>query len=319
MRYSHADARLVRRGAFTLIELLVSIAIIGVLVALLLPAVQMARESARRTACSNNLKQIGLALHHFEGTNGAFPPGIVEGPFPQFRIPANARHMVWPFLLPHLEQQPLYDMYHFEVDWMKLANRPAINTQLRVLQCPSAEPDRVVVELEQEFQTAAATDYAPLRGVHSTLVQLGLVDQVGNYDGVLGFNYMARHADILDGASQTILISEDAGRNVRWEARRTFPEVRSFGGPWAGAGSNPSLGGGNPIYLQGSKLEGGRFIRPGSCAINCTNQYEVYSFHAGGANAAFADGSVHFLPATIDIRNFARLVTRAGGEAVTTP
>src|SRR5262249_16544742 len=151
----------------------------------------------------------------------------------------------------------------------------------------------------------ACTDYLPLQGVSPILADLGLVDRVGNYQGILAPNFMARHSDIVDGTSNTLLISEDAGRPRQWRVGRPGPDQTVTGGPWTGGGVQ---------ITQGSTPNGA--TKPGPCAINCTNDGEVYSFHSGGANAVFADGSVHFLRTGMDIRVFARLVTRAGGEVV---
>jgi prepilin-type processing-associated H-X9-DG protein len=116
---------------------------------------------------------------------------------------------------------------------------------------------------------------------------------------------MTRLSEITDGTSNTILLTESAGRPRWWQAGKAGPDQTITGGPWAA---------GHPgITLQGSELDGSK--RLGRCAINCTNDHEVYSFH-DGANAVFADGSVHFLKATIDIRVLAALITRAGGEVV---
>ena len=108
-----------------------------------------------------------------------------------------------------------------------------------------------------------------------------------------------------DGASNTILMAECAGRPTLWQAGKVVPDKWLSGGPWASRGL---------MWGRGSTQDGTEFF--GRCAINCTNNREVYSFHSGGANAVFADGHVHFLRADIDIRVFARLVTRAGGEVV---
>ena len=134
------------------------------------------------------------------------------------------------------------------------------------------------------------------------------MDRVANYDGVLTDNHLTRLAEITDGASQTILVTEHAGRPTLWRAGRPVPGIYAISAAWVA---------GTITYGQGSSYDGA--TKPGPCAINCTNDREVYSFHPGGANAVFADGSVHFLQADLDIRTFARLVTRAGGEVVTFP
>jgi prepilin-type processing-associated H-X9-DG protein len=111
---------------------------------------------------------------------------------------------------------------------------------------------------------------------------------------------------ISDGTSNTILVTEDAGRPRAWVAGQAGDDQVLLGCGWSGYN--------NPLSIQGSTSDGQ--AHPGTCAINCTNDGEVYSFHPGGANAVFADGSVHFLQAGIDIRILAALVTRAGGEAI---
>jgi len=115
----------------------------------------------------------------------------------------------------------------------------------------------------------------------------------------------ARFRDIRDGASNTTLVAEDAGRPTRWIMGHPF-DIYTSGGPWASA---PCA-----IFPQGFNSQNSQ--QPGPCAINCTNLKEVYSFHPGGANVLFADGSVHFLHAGIDIRILAALITRAGGEVI---
>ena len=132
-----------RRG-FTLIELLVVIAIIGVLVALLLPAVQAAREAARRMACANNLKQLGLAAHNYHDTLGTFPPGAVGpvGPaFPHFL--QLKHHGLATFLLPYVEMQPLASQYRWDNSWFDPLNQPVVNRRLTIWQCPSARANRI--------------------------------------------------------------------------------------------------------------------------------------------------------------------------------
>jgi prepilin-type N-terminal cleavage/methylation domain-containing protein/prepilin-type processing-associated H-X9-DG protein len=315
----HTDSSRRRRTAFTLVELLVVITIIGVLVALLLPAVQAARESARRTHCINNLKQIGLAAHQHHDTYGVFPPGWVKAPatVPQGKI-IKGGHGFFPFLLPYLEEEALAKIYRWDKRSQGPENQPVASTQLAVLQCPSAEPDRWVTAVEDSLNYSyggkgACSDYAGVRDIDPSLVDLGLVDPTAHYEGVLTANELTSHfltriKDITDGASKTLLVTECAGRPEMWRAGRSIPEIFAPGGPWVG---------GVLILFQGSTTDGA--TKPGPCAINCTNNREPYSFHPLGANAVFADGSTHFLRADMDIRIFARLVTRAGDEVVEIP
>jgi prepilin-type processing-associated H-X9-DG protein len=284
----------------------VVIAIIAVLIGLLLPAIQKVREAANRAACTNNLKQIGLALHSFHDSHGYFPPAGVWGPFPQLGIPKGIRHGWVAFLLPHLEQTALHNQYRWDLPISDPLNLQTATVPLKVLQCPSADTGRRRYFPPHEFGLACM-DYAATKGVDPVLAERGWIAQVGNYDGVMFINSLTRIADITDGASSTIIIAEDADRPKIWQAGRLLPgELPSCGG-WLQYG-------GCDLTIQGSTANG--VSKPGRCAINCTNDQEVYSLHPGGANAVFAGGSVHFLKASIDIRVLAGLITRAGGEVV---
>src|SRR5262245_45994111 len=189
MSRSNTNSRCHRRRALTLIELLVVIAIIGVFIALLLPAVQMAREAARRMACSNKLKQLSLACHQHHDTYGVVPPGRVDAPFtvPQGQIQGG--HGFGPFLLPYLEQEALARIYRWDRRCQGPENQPVAIIQLKVLQCPSAERDRWVTAVEDPRNYSyggkgACGDYTGIRDIDTRLVDLGLVDQAANYDGV---------------------------------------------------------------------------------------------------------------------------------------
>jgi prepilin-type processing-associated H-X9-DG protein len=222
----------------------------------------------------------------------------------------GVNHGWGPFLLPYIEQQPLADRYHRVVSYNDPANQEVVTTPLKMLQCPSAEPDRWVTAVEAPAawspdRKGACSDYTGVRQIDTQLVNLGLVASAADYHGVMTQNYMTRIADITDGTSLTILITEDAGRPKVWRAGRPVAGVYASGAAWAA----PNL-----IQGLGSTRDGA--TQPGPCAINCTNEKEVYSFHPGGANAVFADGSVHFLQASISMQVFASLVTRAGGEVV---
>jgi prepilin-type N-terminal cleavage/methylation domain-containing protein len=312
-----------RRG-FTLIELLVVIAIIGILLALLLPAVQQAREAARRTACRNHLKQLALAAHNYHDTHKTFPfgavgplPGVGGGPsrFPQYA--GFKSHGLGMYLLPYVDQQPLYNAYNWNVHWYE--NQPVVNTQLPFWKCPSVPGgDRIadgnlITETPPPVDlvpgTGACGDYAGMSLVWTDLADRGLITRTGTlnergqFAGVFDVNHVWGDRDITDGSSHTILIAECAGRPQLFYGRNAEPGKWASGGPWASR---------NLLWLRGASTDGTTPFGP--CAINCTNNRDMYSFHAGGAFAAIADGSVHFLSASIDIRTVAALVTRAGGD-----
>jgi prepilin-type N-terminal cleavage/methylation domain-containing protein/prepilin-type processing-associated H-X9-DG protein len=308
-----------RRTAFTLIELLVVIAIIAILIGLLLPAVQKVREAANRMKCSNHLKQIGLACHNHHDTYEIFPPGWVQAPaaVPQGQV-VQGGHGTGPFLLPFLEQEPLARLYRWDKRSQGPENQPVAKMQLKVFQCPSAEPDRWVTAVEDPRNYSyggkgACGDYAGVLEIDTRLVELRLVDPAANYLGILTGSDrtpypLTRLAEITDGTSNTLLVTECAGRPKLWRAGRPVPGVYALGGAWVG---------GALTVGQGSTPDG--VTKLGPCAINCTNDREVYSFHPGGATAVMADGSVRFLKSSMEMRMFARLVTRAGGEVGTHP
>jgi len=287
-----------KRRGFTLIELLVVLAIIAVLIGLLLPAVQKVREAASRLRCTNNLKQLGLALHNYHGDYGTFPPGQVAAPYDRWKY----NHGWAVFVLPYIEQLLLYARYRWDQPSGGLANQDVVAHPLKNFWCPSA-PEQDRYYFGRPFAAyggkAACGDYAPTWKVDPALA-------AGDYWGVLVPNRMTRLTDIQDGTSHTILLTEDAGRPRQWRMGRPGPDQMIDGGPWAGFWTG--------ITVEGSTPDGAS--RPGPCALNCTNEHEVYSFHTGGANAVFADAHVSFLSASMSLRTLAALVTRAGGEVV---
>ncbi|MFO0809263.1 MAG: DUF1559 domain-containing protein [Gemmataceae bacterium] len=318
--------RTIRPQGFTLIELLVVIAIIAVLIGLLLPAVQKVRESAARSTCQNNLKQIGLGLHNYHGANNSLPGNIR----PDAASTVRVRWLT--YLLPYIEQDAMFRAYNQSVNWHLPANLPVTGQRLKVLECPSSPDPSVAdsapdVNWDLSVSKVANGDYAAIYGVDPRLVSLGLADVGGAENGALSRTVKLTFGSISDGLSNTLQVVESAGRPdiyrnglrvIQADATR-----RVNGGGWCRPASDLPM-------LVGSSPDGRTF--PGPCGINCTNgedingQYphpfygtlgssQIYGFHSSGVNVLFADGSVHYLRANLPMRTLAALVTREGGEA----
>jgi hypothetical protein len=313
------------------VELLVVIAIIGVLVALLLPAVQAARESARRMQCGNHLKQLGLACHNFTDVRGVIPPSrTASGGFPALGIPPDAYNGWASWLLPYIEQAGLANIYDHTVHFGHQRNRQAIQTQIAIFYCPStARKNRVGRDFVHDgfsVTGAAATDYSVTRNVDPGLWQSfpNDVDQyvnnevngtnMGPYSRNTGNNIrVMRWSSVTDGLSNTFFYVEDAGRPDEWVAggKRSISTSTGLPETTSGAGWSDEA---NEFGFQGCTPP--RDSRPGRSPVNCTNDGEPYSFHPSGTNVCMSDGSVRFVSANIPIRTFARLITAQGGETI---
>lgn len=308
------------RTAFTLVELLVVIAIIGILVALLLPAVQAAREAARRAECSNNLKQVGLAMHNYQVSLGVFAPSRMI-----FRPPESDRMAVnglLTLILPFIEQGNLADAYNYGIGFDHPANQQAVNQPIPVYQCPSTPGDRRM-ETYNRFvrgaetipgHTAQATDY-----MHPRVV----MDYDGNAFGVgaladgarFGPPQMTKLRDIRDGLSNTVFMLESAGHPINYILDRPNdnpPGYFNWYGEWpdtVGMFVVPYTEDGlTPAFIHPSV--GGGETAHGTCLMNCNNNQAPYSFHPSGINVNLCDGSVRFLSETIDAKTFWSLCCR---------
>lgn len=299
-----------RSAGFTLVELLVVIAIIGILVALLLPAIQAARESARRAACVNNLKQVSLSLQQYMDALRTFPPSGTSRP---------RRHNWAPFVLMFLEQESVHSLYRWDVHWSDPANQEAITTPLGILQCPSTPGHGNRLDNIGGGRRAAISDYAPPTGVANIVVATGLIPPPTALSGVLQRNRGTCIRDVLDGTSNTLMITEDAGRPEFWTSDGRGPNNNTPGGGNLPVHNGRVIGAGwadssNSIPLHSFTHDG--LSVPGPCGINCTNNNEAFAFHPGGINAGFVDGSVQFLSEDMPLRTYAALITRAGGEVI---
>ncbi len=278
-----------KNAAFTLVELLVVIAIIGILVALLLPAVQAAREAARRISCVNNLTQLILAVQNYEMAYRTYPPGTLEEKGPIVNEPKGYHHNWLSRLLPYMEEKNTYNHIDFKVGVYDEKNATVRKVHISTFECPSVgvpdQPDR------------AFTCYA---GVHHD------VDADINTDnhGVFFLNSAVRYEDISDGTAHTMFVGEkfpdqkdDLGwmSGTRWSLRNTGVHVESRG---PRAQTAVAMQGYPPSDKPSPPVIVGGFDSP----------------HPGGASFAFGDGHVSFVSETIPLETLQQLAHRADGK-----
>lgn len=335
---------------FTLVELLVVIAIIGVLVALLLPAVQAARESARRSQCLNNQKQMGLAIHQFHDSKKKLPSSV--RPFASNTIRAGA----FVLLLPYLERSDLFDQYDFSVTWSHPNNLPITSTRIASYECPSS-PAVGGKDHNPDGATPGATwnpivangDYGASLGVHPGLVAIGAgknppVPINGSFalssnperptNGFLPKNTAINFGHVTDGLSNTIAIIESAGRPlVQRRGGLLDPDPsnhRVNGGGWCRPASDILFAGTNAAgdaspgefvgRANGTDVGQETYGASGYPDWGTEGNSQPYAFHNGVINLAMGDGAARSIATDVNFGVFAALVTRNGaGVASGTP
>lgn len=290
------------RIGFTLIELLVVIAIIGVMVGLLLPAVQAAREAGRKTQCSSHLGQLGLALHNYHASHQRFPSGYVTNFDTQ--MAESGPGWGWgSMILGELEQSPLQSRISFDQSIEHPANASARVVWLGTFLCPS---DAVISPWKATTRDVSGQAVATICDVAAAnyVGVFGIREPVGDGDGIFFRNSRISMKDILDGSSSTMLIGE---RSHRWgEASWVGAVTRAQLFPPPGSPALPFIEGASSMVL-GHTFEG----PPNGRDLELNN---FSSRHSGGAFFTFADGHVQFISSSTDKLVYRALSTRAGAE-----
>ena len=314
------------------------IAIIGMLVALLLPAVQAAREAARRTECLNNLRQVGLAVWGYTDANKNFPAGYEVKVDSTGSVGNNGVVLngFFTLILPYAEGTTIESLYDYEQGFDHASNQPAVNSLVPVFLCPSAPNGERTVPLHNTHaflspdlgHTGKATDYFGIRNVVEGASNV-IADTSPLKDRVRGVFRAYYHENtfgapptpekplrpgqIIDGTSKTVMLVEIAGRPERFAGGRQLERHDYWSGPWSGVN-------GEMLYeINTENAIKTKSPSKGTCFLNCHNYYTPYSFHPGGLHVMLCDGSAHFLNNDTEFAVWLSVAQPDDGELVESP
>ncbi|MBN2296626.1 MAG: DUF1559 domain-containing protein [Pirellulales bacterium] len=299
-----------RYTGFTLVELLVVIAIIGILIALLLPAVQAAREAARRMQCTNNLKQIGLGVHNYAGTSRDY--------FPQ-GSPDTGLYGLFFKLLPYIEKQAIHDQVDMSVPATDVINNHVREMVIDTYICPSwSDKTTTKITTPGSYTQGAILLYQGVGGYtpNPTGIDSSKGIPSGNgdmpYNGMFAWGKLVRMNDVTDGLSSTLMVGEFVQRDT---THQTYPgNVRGWmiGGNWTGPPGSYSF----KVVSKGVPNQQLDRYSASWQLITPYNHLPFGSKHQGGCNFVFGDGSVHFINGEIELDTFRCMATINGGETI---
>ncbi len=306
-----------RSRGFTLVELLVVIAIIGILVALLLPAIQAAREAARRTSCQNNMKQLGLATLNYESSQKKLPPSRYRAniPNPSGFGAIVVEHSTIPYLLSYMEEGAIADQWTFKQTWnhsntsLPIDNKRLSEKYIAGLRCATAPEPRLDWPGATDYRVcdafATATTSAIIELINSGQVK-ARPNSKGKYVSMLFINVTGGYTDeppklknCTDGTSQTFMWFETGANPIKYVNNAPTTTLTTAGRSWA-------------QYENWYVIHN----RCGTAMFNCNNADEIYSFHVGGAFFGMGDGAVKFISTDINPDVFVSYMTRDSGDVL---